>query len=113
MARNAPKRSYVCVDRGRFYVRGLPESVESPGGFDSRRAAEIWLEGKADLLAVLHEAELAAGRGKKRSCLCCTETFVSEGPHNRLCDPCRKRGSAEGQAASYSFGAMTGRRRSA
>lgn len=24
-----------------------------------------------------------------RSCLCCREQFWSEGPHNRLCTPCR------------------------
>lgn len=28
-------------------------------------------------------------QGIKRPCLCCGGTFVSEGPGNRLCDPCR------------------------
>lgn len=25
-----------------------------------------------------------------RPCLCCTHPFLSEGPHNRLCQKCRK-----------------------
>lgn len=32
--------------------------------------------------------------GSERACLCCTAEFVSEGPHNRLCDTCRA--SADG-----------------
>jgi hypothetical protein len=28
-----------------------------------------------------------------RPCLCCDAPFPSEGAHNRLCDPCRARGS--------------------
>lgn len=28
---------------------------------------------------------------KKRPCLCCGETFQSEGAHNRLCSPCKDR----------------------
>lgn len=26
-----------------------------------------------------------------RPCLCCQTTFNSEGPHNRLCDTCRRK----------------------
>ena len=26
-----------------------------------------------------------------RPCLCCKKPFVSEGPHHRLCGPCRKK----------------------
>ena len=26
-----------------------------------------------------------SGRIRKRKCLCCGHTFISEGPHNRLC----------------------------
>lgn len=29
---------------------------------------------------------------RSRPCLCCGQTFNSEGPHNRLCGPCRGRG---------------------
>lgn len=28
-------------------------------------------------------------RKKSRSCLTCGATFISEGPHNRMCSPCR------------------------
>jgi hypothetical protein len=28
-----------------------------------------------------------------RPCMCCETPFPSEGAHNRLCDPCRKRGA--------------------
>ena len=30
-----------------------------------------------------------AARCKTRSCLSCSKEFRSEGPHNRMCDPCR------------------------
>jgi len=30
----------------------------------------------------------------KRSCMACSKTFVSEGPHNRLCSTCKTRASA-------------------
>ena len=29
-------------------------------------------------------------RLRKRPCLCCGDTFNSEGPHNRLCNACRR-----------------------
>lgn len=32
-------------------------------------------------------------RGTVRPCLCCRRPFLSEGAHNRLCDPCRRKGS--------------------
>ncbi|WP_226557798.1 hypothetical protein [Salipiger thiooxidans] len=33
-------------------------------------------------------------RQKKRNCMCCGGFFMSEGPHNRLCNPCRARGTS-------------------
>lgn len=30
-------------------------------------------------------------KGSPRACLCCGATFKSEGPHNRLCNACRRR----------------------
>lgn len=30
-------------------------------------------------------------RKRKRSCMCCDELFLSEGPHNRMCKDCRSR----------------------
>ncbi len=38
---------------------------------------------KADQLD--HEARLV-----DRNCITCRATFKSEGPHNRMCDPCRE-----------------------
>lgn len=31
-------------------------------------------------------------RRRLRPCMCCKAEFPSEGPHNRLCDPCRSQG---------------------
>lgn len=33
-------------------------------------------------------------RVRARACLCCRATFLSEGPHNRLCVDCTRRGEA-------------------
>lgn len=72
----------------------------------SRRAATT--------AAVARNAAAARAKGKKeRPCVCCGQTFLSEGIHNRLCNSCRKRGSAEAMPVGYSFGSMTGRTRSA
>ncbi len=29
---------------------------------------------------------------RSRACLCCGGRFISQGPHNRLCDRCRREG---------------------
>lgn len=29
-------------------------------------------------------------RQTSRPCISCTDSFASEGPHNRMCDPCRR-----------------------
>ena len=36
-----------------------------------------------------------AARARRRPCLCCGAPFRSEGPHNRLCDPCREEHAGE------------------
>lgn len=36
------------------------------------------------------EADAKTKRGK-RPCMCCGHEFLSEGIHNRMCDPCRHR----------------------
>tara|TARA_R110002094_G_scaffold53154_10_gene64545 strand:+ start:523 stop:765 length:243 start_codon:yes stop_codon:yes gene_type:complete len=33
-------------------------------------------------------------RHKIRKCLTCPQEFMSEGPHNRMCGQCRKRGAS-------------------
>lgn len=48
----------------------------------------------------------------ERPCLCCGTKFMSAGIGNRLCNRCRAAGTAEAMPAGYSFGAMTGRRKS-
>lgn len=40
-----------------------------------------------------------AAVGVERSCLTCTAEFVSEGPHNRLCDTCRSGADADYRVA--------------
>lgn len=32
-------------------------------------------------------------RSTKRACMCCRTVFLSEGPHNRLCNRCRHLGA--------------------
>jgi hypothetical protein len=39
------------------------------------------------LRGIERRRRLAAAR--PRACLCCGTTFPSEGPHNRLCQPCK------------------------
>jgi hypothetical protein len=50
----------------------------------------------------------AARKRMTRPCLCCSQPFESEGIHNRLCPPCRARGS---EAGSYSVAPRSGRPR--
>lgn len=90
--------SYTKPGAIRFDVRYQPGSGyyvaddigRQVGGFlDTRdRAAE-----RRDSLQSEAEAKLKRG---VRSCLCCQTKFLSEGIHNRMCDPCRRR--AEGMA---------------
>lgn len=37
------------------------------------------------------EARSCAPQWPQRLCLCCGNLFASEGPHNRMCGPCRTR----------------------
>ncbi|WPY94708.1 hypothetical protein T8T21_00855 [Limimaricola variabilis] len=57
-------------------------------------------DGSKRLTAELSRYEIAEHRKDKisaerkqqrRPCLCCTEMFMSEGAHNRLCKSCRQR----------------------
>lgn len=38
----------------------------------------------------LQKAEDAKSKRGPRPCMCCGDTFRSEGKHNRMCDKCRK-----------------------
>lgn len=64
-----------------FEVVGLPDI--SPV-FKVRAEAEKWMRNQ---LARLPESR----RPRERTCLCCGRPFESEGPHNRMCNPCRGR----------------------
>lgn len=44
-----------------------------------------------------------ANRGRKRPCMCCRQEFMSEGNHNRLCDECRRKPSANEAALGPSL----------
>lgn len=66
---------------GEYQVRGLQE--QSPT-FATRAAAELWLRAR---LPKVPEAR----RPRERRCMCCSEPFLSEGFHNRLCKTCRLR----------------------
>ena len=103
-----PKKFYTLVRRissTQFQVM-VPAGVTDPGLFKTREGAEAWLDANRDQV-------LAGKQMRSRDCLCCGKRFMSEGNHNRMCGPCRHRGSAEGSPVGYSFGAMTGRRKSA
>lgn len=35
-------------------------------------------------------------RQRRRACLCCSASFLSDGPHNRLCNSCRRQDTGLG-----------------
>jgi hypothetical protein len=69
------------IDSTAFQIVGLPADIDDPT-FRYRDTAEDWLVENMPML------ERRMKRGP-RPCLSCRKTFVSEGLHNRLCDPCR------------------------
>lgn len=69
------------IENGMFQIIGLPVDVNDPV-FSYRDQAEDWLVEHLPML----ERRM---KRKPRPCLSCCTTFVSEGLHNRLCDPCR------------------------
>lgn len=72
-------QGYVVVDPAGKVVAGS----QTPFRIEAQRAAT--------------ESQRAADKKAKRGprpCLCCGESFASEGIHNRLCDKCRRRDAA-------------------
>ena len=70
------------IDSHSYQVIGLPEGFHDPE-FKERDLAERWLAS--------HLPQLAPKMQRKiRGCMRCKISFQSEGPQNRLCDPCRK-----------------------
>lgn len=70
---------YVVVDPEGKVVTGS----QTPFRIEAQRAAT----------ELQRAADKKAKRGP-RPCLCCGESFASEGIHNRLCDRCRRRDAA-------------------
>lgn len=64
-----------------------PEGVKRSAPVDSKAVAQA----HRDRLQA--EADRRAKRGE-RACMCCRQTFESEGIHNRLCPSCKGRGGA-------------------
>lgn len=69
------------MDSHSFQIIGLPCDID-PAPFRYRDQAEDWLAARLPMLT----KRLKRG---PRPCLCCRETFISTGPHHRLCDTCR------------------------
>lgn len=70
------------IENNLFQIIGLPIDIEDPT-FRYRDLAEDWLVEQLPIL------EHRMKRGP-RPCLSCQKTFISEGLHNRRCDPCRQ-----------------------
>ena len=78
----------------------LISSKDTPKAFDVRPSRDGWqafCDGRplGQPVADRKWAEAQIERQKRkqklteRSCLTCSKTFASEGPHNRMCSPCR------------------------
>lgn len=71
------------------YVAGKGWRLVDP---DGRPGSAFYTKGRALTALDAAQARADAARGRQqRRCLCCGESFLSEGIHNRMCDACRKR----------------------
>lgn len=59
---------------------------------DGRTIRIVGRNGWAEYYVRIEEARLREKRGRQRPCLCCGVSFASHGPHNRMCQDCRRRG---------------------
>lgn len=57
--------------------------------FDADGHALSGPAGSFDMAMSIAENALKQRAKRSRPCLCCSQTFLSEGPHNRMCDNCR------------------------
>lgn len=72
----------VCrINSREFQIIGLPDGFADPV-FPDRQMAEDFLAANFD---ALHK-KLKRGQ---RSCMCCSQPFISTGPGHRLCNDCR------------------------
>ena len=60
-------------------------------GFSVGAIASRLKRSESSVLACLDRLDKrdVAARKKQRPCLCCGNTFMSDGPHHRLCGKCR------------------------
>lgn len=96
---------------GKFRVEFLPGRGHYVVDPDGKRVSIYDSLGRIqDLCAAKQRAADLAKKRVDRPCLCCGETFASEGIHNRMCNPCRSMASND-EATPFSFGAIHGRKR--
>ena len=75
----------VWVDRIKCWTVQDGDGRRISGVYATQREAESRRD-------VLIEANRKKHQSRKRPCMCCAKTFVSEGIHNRLCATCRHGG---------------------
>lgn len=84
----APGTNYVVFRvTGQGYVVLDPSRMRVSGFYPDTGSAQT----RCDTLNA--ELDRKKRRGP-RSCMCCGQSFLSEGVHNRLCDSCRRRDSS-------------------
>jgi hypothetical protein len=78
------RTEFACEERIRALIRR--------GVIEARPQARLSRSGTkdAEMLAFWAERRERLARAKPRPCMCCHATFDSEGPHNRMCDRCRR-----------------------
>ena len=86
---------------GRFTVEAVAGGFVVVSSFGDR-ASQVFAH-KSRARELRDRLQTAADRKAKRGerpCLCCGQSFLSEGPHNRMCSSCRLRGD---DTMSFSF----------
>ncbi|UTS79538.1 hypothetical protein OL67_000585 [Phaeobacter piscinae] len=74
----------------------------------TRDGVEVWGPGPIAQAENKRDTLERQARRKRRKCMTCSDPFMSEGAHNRMCNPCRARTSAD--TRSYSFAPRASRR---
>ena len=74
------------------YVPGTGWRLVDP---DGKPGTAFYTRDRAETALEAAQARSDALRNRRRrACLCCGREFLSEGLHNRMCDPCRHRDMA-------------------
>lgn len=74
------------------YVRGVGWKIFGPG---RKALPEVYKTAShaGGVAGQMNKAAAKAAGKTQRNCLCCRKAFMSEGPHNRMCDTCRRLGT--------------------